>query len=379
MKSLTILLSLAGALVMTTKAEADQLLYLASLQDKTIVAHTVDPQTGKLTARFTTQLPGNPGPMAFSPDHQFVYAAMTGLPNDRAGVATLKRAADGSLALLKTAHITSRAPYIRIDKTGKFLLAAHYAAGDVTVHQITDGICTGELLDQQTTERTAHCIEIDRTGRFAFVPHTAPNKVYQFRLDLETGKLTPNSPPFATGPDIDHQYHEPRHFRLHPKLDIAYTSNENEGGISAWKCDPTTGMLELLQTLSSLPPDSARPDLKGRYAAADLQLTPDGRFAYVSNRDLYERPAGEAPQDTLTGFSLDPQTGLMMLVGFYPTAHHPRATCIDITGRFLYAAGQSSAELFAYTIDPETGVLTHIDTYTTGKTPIWVMCGQVGN
>ncbi len=352
-------------------SRAAQLLYLASTQDKNIVAYSVDKKSGKLTKKFSVDLPGNAGPMAFSPDKSFVYAAMTGLADNKAGVATLKRGSDGTLKLLSTATITSRAPYIRADNSGRFLLAAHYGAGDVTVYQINDGICTDKLLDQKKTERTAHCIEVDPSGKFVFVPHTSPNKVYQFRLDAKTGKLTPNDPPFAEGPEEGHQYHQPRHYAHHPKLDIAYTSNERGGGITAWKFDPEKGTLSKLQTLCTLPPD-----YEGNSAAADINLTPDGRFAYVSNRDVTKREKGQN-KDTLAAVSLDPKTGKMKIVGHYPTAHFPRTFCVDLTGNFVYAAGQRSSTLFAYRIDQKTGALSKLATYETGGTPIWVMCGSV--
>ena len=378
MKSFTqSLLILQGLLVMaclsTATAWGEQLLYLASTQEKTIVAYAVDGDSGKLTKRFSVDLPGNAGPLAFSPDKTFVYAAVTGLAGGKAGVSTLKRNQDGSLKLLATANITSRAPYIRADKKGRFLLAAHYGAGDVTVYRIVDGVCTDELLSHATTQRTAHCIEIDPSGRFVFVPHTSPNKVYQFRLDEKTGKLTPNKPPFAAGPDEDHQYHQPRHYAHHPTLNVAYTSNERGGGITAWKFNPEKGTLSLTQTLSTLPPG-----YEGRSAVADIKITPDGRFAYVSNRDITKRPTGESPKDTLAGFSLDPKSGAMKRIGVFPTVHLPRSFCIDLRGRFLYAAGQRSATLAAYRIDPKSGKLKRFATYKTGGVPIWVMCANAG-
>jgi 6-phosphogluconolactonase len=363
---------LTTALFANGPAAASQLLYLASIKDKNIVAYAVNAETGELKQRFQIDLPGNSGPLAFSPDASFVYAAMTGLDDNKAGVATLKRAENGSLTLISTAHITSRAPYIRVDKTGRFLLAAHYGAGDVTVYRISDGIFTGELVDQRATARTAHCIEIDPSGKFVFVPHTSPNKVFQFRLNLKTGKLVPNDPPAADGPDVDHKYHAPRHYAHHPKLNIAYTSNESGGGISAWAFDPKNGTLSRLQTLSTLPAN-----YEGSSAAADIHLTPDGRFAYVSNRDVTKRAKGEPTRDSLAAVSLDPKTGKMKVIGTFPTAHLPRSFCIDLTGQFLYSAGQGSATLVAYRIDRETGALHQFATYETGGVPIWVMCGNV--
>ena len=82
-------------------------------------------------------------------------------------------------------------------------------------------------------------------------------------------------------------------------------------------------------------------------------------------------------RDTLAGVSLDPKTGKMKLIGYFPTAHAPRSFCIDLTGRFMYSAGQRSSNLVAYRVDQKTGKLEQFATYETGGVPIWVMCGNV--
>ena len=352
---------------------ADQILYLASTQAKTVVGMSVDPATGKLDDRFRIELPGNLGPMAFSPDKSMVYAALTGLEGNKAGVSSLKRAKDGTLKLVKTAFIKSRAPYINVSRDGNYLLAAHYGAGEVTTYRIADGVCTGELLDHKVTAKTAHCIEIDPSGKFVFVPHTSPNKVYQFVLDAKTGKLNPNDPPFVTGPEEGHMYHQPRHYAHHPTLNMAYTSNERGGGITAYKFDTKRGTLTKQQTLSTLPAD-----YEGNSAAADIKITPNGRFAYVSNRDVTNRPDGKH-RDTLCAVSLDAKTGKMKIIGQFATAAFPRSFCIDVDGKYLYAAGQRSATLVAYRINQDTGELKQLAEYKTGGVPIWVMCAKASD
>ena len=349
---------------------AEQLLYLASLQEKTVVVATINEKTGALEEKHKITLPGNLGPMAFSPDRKLIYAAQTNAGDIPAVVSTLQRQSDGSLKLLKTAKINSRAPYIQVDKSGKFLLAAHYGPGEISMYRITDGLCTDEMLDLHKTEKTAHCIEVDPSGKYVFVPHTAPNKVYQYTLDATAGKLVPSKRPFVKGPDEDHLYHQPRHITHHEPLKMAFTSNERGGGISSWKFNPRRGTLKLVETLSTLPPN-----YEGNSAAADIHITPNGRFAYVSNRDVTKRPEGTAMKDTLAAVSIDSETGKMKIVGHYPTGHHPRSFCIDLTGNFLFAAGQRSSNLYAYRINQETGALEHLKTYPTGGTPIWVMSG----
>jgi 6-phosphogluconolactonase len=350
----------------------DQFLYLASTKDKNIVAYKIDEASGLLTEQFSVDLPGNGGAMAFSPKSRYIYAAVTGLANNAAGITTFRRRGNGRLKLLETATITSRPPYIQVDRTGKYLLAAHYGAGDVTMYRIKNGVCTSKLLSHIKTEKTAHCIEVDPSGRYVFVPHTGPNKVYQFVLDTRAGKLTANTPPFVEGPDKDHRYHEPRHYAHHPKLDMAYTSNENGGGITSWAFDPKTGRLTRKKTLCTLPPK-----YEGGSAAADIQITPNGRFAYVSNRSTKPLKKGVAPEDTLCAVALDARTGDMTIVGHYLTGSHPRATCIDLSGSFFFACGQRTDDLHTYRINKKTGALTPLKVYPTGGTPIWVMCAEV--
>ncbi len=356
----------------TNAASAEQVLYLASATEKRIDVYALDAESGKLTKQSSVDLAGNAGPMSQSPDGSLIYAAMTRRDDKNAQVAevaTLKRAKDGSLTVIGTGTINARAPYIRADKTGTVLLAAHYGPGEVTAYRIKDGICTSEMTYLQKTAATAHCIEIDPSGKFVYVPHTSPNKVFQFGLDVKSGKLNPLDPPSVSGPDEDHSYHQPRHYAHHPTLNMAYTSNERGGGISAWEFDPKTGRLKLVQTLSALPPD-----FKGNSAAADINITPNGRFAYVSNRDVNKYDDPKQAKDTLAGFSIDPKTGRMTLIGHYPTVNFPRSFTIDVLGQFVYAAGQRSHNLAAYRINQKTGALDRITTYDCGEGPIWVMC-----
>ena len=63
----------------------------------------------------------------------------------------------------------------------------------------------------------------------------------------------------------------------------------------------------------------------------------------------------------------------MKVVGHYATAHFPRSFCIDVTGEFLYAAGQKTTELVAYRINRRSGALEQLKTYQVGGGPIWVM------
>ena len=361
----------AMATVSLGKVKGGEVIYVASIVEKTVTTFAVNPDSGELTKISSLQLPESPGAMDLSPSGKHVYVAMAGRDaktnKATAFVATLERHKDNTLTLSATAAIATRPPYIRADDSGQYLMMAHYASGEINVYRIKDGIVTSEHLDYHKTEKTAHCVEMDPSGRFVYVPHTAPNSIYQYVLDAATGKLIPNTPPIVSGPDEGHQYHQPRHIAFHPSLSMAFTSNERGGGISAYSLNRKTGALKLKQTLSALPEGYT-----GGAAAADIRITPNGKFVYVSNRDLEER---EPHQDSIAAFSIN-RRGDLQRIGTYSAVWFPRSMTINQSGRFLYAAGQKSGTLISYAIDAKTGALQTLKTYDVGDGAIWAMSAE---
>ena len=97
-------------------------------------------------------------------------------------------------------------------------------------------------------------------------------------------------------------------------------------------------------------------------SAADLHITPDGKFLYGSERTT----------STLAGFQVDPAKGTLTPIGSVPTEKQPRGFGIDPAGRYLLAVGQLSHGLSSYSIDPTSGKLMKLKEYPMGKNPNWV-------
>jgi 6-phosphogluconolactonase len=361
--ALLLCLLLALLLAPALSLASESLIYVSCSDVRRVEVYASDAK-GALTPRSRLVLEGKPGPMALSPRGKWIYVAATRRGRGKAvhEVVTLERLAGGKLRVAGKSTVGSRPTYLRVGGAGAFLLSASYGAGDVSVHALTAGLCA-QRVDHKLTERTAHCIQLDPSGRFAFVPHTAPNKVYQFRFDPKRGTLSPNEPPAVSGPDTEHAYHQPRHLRFHPTLPLAFTSNERGGGISSWRFDSAKGTLTREQTLSALPPGTT-----GKSAAAEVRITPNGRFAYVSNRDLDKQG-----KDTLAGFALDAR-GKLRALGHFPAPSFPRCFAIDAAGLYLYAAGQVDHRLAVYRIDAKTGKLLPLERLAVGKRPSWVLC-----
>jgi 6-phosphogluconolactonase len=115
--------------------------------------------------------------------------------------------------------------------------------------------------------------------------------------------------------------------------------------------------LSELQTASALPPG-----FDGQPWAADIRVTPDGRFLYASERR----------SSTLSGFRIDAGSGMLSPLECVPTEKQPRSFAIDPAGRYLLAAGEASNRMTSYAIDAATGKLTGLKEYPMGRKPNWV-------
>jgi 6-phosphogluconolactonase len=229
----------------------------------------------------------------------------------------------------------------------------------VTVHRIEgDGSLSQSPVEMQKTTEKAHCIQTDPSNRFALVPHTGPNRVYQFLFDSASGGLKPNDPPYwgaETG-------EEPRHFCFHPSLDVIYISNEKGSSVTACRFDPSGGTISSFQSLSTLPDG-----WEGESKCAQIHITPaglpGGPFLYVSNRGHH----------SIACYAVDNEEGRMTSLGQRPTESTPRAFNVDSTGRFLVAAGRDTGNLALYAIDPATGLLDPLSVTHVGPRPMWVL------
>jgi 6-phosphogluconolactonase len=200
--------------------------------------------------------------------------------------------------------------------------------------------------------------------------------VFQFVFDEQSGRLTANTPPVlqlkqGTGP---------RHLIISKDNRFVYLLNELTATITTLALDTKTGLLKEVDSVSVLPPDTklgpgvprgavgtpganqAPRNTDNDVWAADLHLTPDGRFLYASERT----------SSTLGGFRVDPSSGKLSFLGSTPTEKQPRGFNIDPTGRFVVVSGELSDTISSYAIDAESGALKPVGRYPTGKGANWV-------
>ena len=324
--------------------------YITVSSEDRILKYRMNPDTGDLHFEYSIPAGGGPGPLAVDPGRETLYLSRRGA---REISAYSLDAGTGGVSLLGSVSVDADACYLSTDRKGRFLLAASYGGGMAYVHAIRDdGTLSDSPVHSTSTLPKAHFILTDPSNRLAFLPHVGEsNTIIGFRFDEKTGTLREVSRT-SHEPDVG-----PRHLAFHPGLNVVYASNEQGSSVTAYSLDTLSGVLEPVQTLSTLPDG-----FSGENTCAQIHMHPSGRFLYVSNRG----------HDSIACFAVD-GTGRLTGIGIQRTEPVPRAFGIDPTGAFLFAGGQESGKLASYRIDEHNGRLCPLSTYNVGKQSMWVL------
>jgi 6-phosphogluconolactonase len=313
------------------------------------VAH-FDTETGALTRpRFDAEAVA-PAYFVIGPDGRRLYTCNSGSPGGVSAYRIDPRT--GGLEFINAQPAGGAdTSYISLDRTGRFVLVANYDGGSVAVFRIrADGGIGGRTAfvqfeghgvdPKRQAHAYAHSIIVDPTNRFALACDLGLDRVYVFRFDASTGALAANDPPYAAV--------APGSGARHPVFSRdgrrVYVVSEMGSEVTAFDWDGTRGELSAFQTISTLPPG-----FRGDSACAEIQLHPNGRFLYVSNRG----------HDSLACFGVDPDTGRLSALGWAPTRGRiPRNFAFDPTGRWIIVTNNDSDNAVVFSVDPSTGLLT---------------------
>lgn len=339
--------------------------FLASGQDSSYVYVSVQGSNiisvfnvnanGSLTKVEDEAVSGGPASIAISPNKKFLYVSQR---TAKTFSSYSINQGTGALTFISSITALDNPVNIATDNTGRFLLSAYYAASQAAIYEIdtVTGVINGTPLTSFATAGiNPHAIKTDPSNQFLYITNMTGNLIQQFSFNETTGAITPLTPATVTPSGTD----GPRHFVYHGSKNILYVANELSNTVTVYNYNTSSGLLTELQKLTTLPAGYVLAT-----KVADVHITPDNKFLYVSNRG----------HNSLAAFTIDSSTGLLSANGFYPTQATPRAFDIDPTGKYLYAAGEGSGNMSYYEINQTTGVLDSIAAYTIGSSPTWVKC-----
>jgi 6-phosphogluconolactonase len=316
----------------------------------------MDPSTGALAHLDTVKPVENPAFLTVDVTNRYLYAvnsspSIDGKPGGAVSSFAIDRTT-GGLTFLNRQMTQGPGPcHVTVDRTGRFVLATSYHAGNISVFPVNpDGSlapasdCVQHVGSSVTPERQAgphaHSVNFDLAERFAVVCDLGMDRIVVYQLDRATGKLVLNDPPgIAAKPGAG-----PRHLAFHRSGRIAFVINEINSTLTSYYFNQTFGSLQAIDTYPTLPVG-----FSGSNSTADVHVTPDGKYVYGSNRG----------HDSLAIYAVDQSSGKLTPLGFQSTlGRTPRNFTIDPTGTFILAANQDSDDIVTFRIDPTTGQLT---------------------
>jgi 6-phosphogluconolactonase len=338
-------------------------------QAKGIHVFQREPTSGKLTESHFLELL-DPTWLCFDPQQRFLYAVSEGLGLDGGYVVSYRIDDDsGNLTELSRQPSLGGEPcHLSCDPSGQYLVVANHEHGSVAVLPVDADGRLGPPSDFRQHEGSgpgptqtgphAHCASFDLRGQRILVADKGIDKIMVYQLDATTGKLVPNDPPYGS----THSGAAPRHVAFHPTNRYVYVNGEADMTITAFSYDQDTGALAELQVLSTLPPGATGE----RFSTAEIEVEPEGKFVYVSNRG----------HDSIAIFAIDQATGRLTYVNNTPTGGRtPRNFKIDPSGTFLYAANQDSDTIVQFRIDHQTGRLTPTEEDAVSGGPACILFG----
>lgn len=293
-----------------------------------------DPATGDLTPAGLAARTPSPSFLTRHPSRPVLYAANE---LDTGTVSAFAVAADGSLTELAVRATGGAHPcHVAVTADGRFLLAANYSSGSVSVHPLDAEGHPGERADLLTLDGRgpdpdrqegphAHMVAPDPDGPDVLVVDLGSDRVWRVGLDPASGRFTELRPAIESPPGTG-----PRHLRRAPDGAVLLVG-------------------ELAADLSWY-----RPGLNpaGRVAAttaagttypSELAFSADGRFVYVANRG----------PDTVSVFAWGGAGAEP--VGEVPTGGTwPRH--LALMGDHLYVANERSHTVTVFRIDPDSGL-----------------------
>ena len=318
----------------------------------------IDDATGAPSGLKLVAKDRSPSWFDLSADHKFLYATneVDNYGPGKSGSVTAYAidAKSGALRKLNTVDSGGAGPaYISIHASGKFALIANYIGGSFAVLPIKPDGSLGEASDvvkpggptnsasapdappgqePSTPNRGSHghMIASDPSGQYVVGDDAGRDKIFVWRLNTQTGKLTQVSVTMALAGSA------PRHFGFSPDGKTLYQIGEYNDRLTTYGF--ADGKLTPKGKSISALPDG----YQGSGSASRMLVSPNGKNVYSANRT----------HNSIATFAVGTD-GLPAKLTMTPTeGEHPRSLTVDPSGKFLYSLNLRANNIATFRIQP---------------------------
>lgn len=303
----------------------------------------------------------NPTYLTVSPDRKFVYSVNANTPDGGVSAFSFDYNSGALKLINKQPSAGANPAHIIIDKDAKNVIVSNYGNGTLSVLPVNkDGSLAPAT---QTIVAEGSSVNPQRqAGPHIHSAIFSPDEKHVLYADLGTDKvsiakykagkvpaLTPGDVPFEKVKGGE----GPRHMDFSPDGKFLYLVNEMGASVNTYTYNK--GKLSFVDSA-----DLASPGFTGRNSAADIHVSPDGRFLYATNRGTANK---------LLLYAIDKLSGKLTYQARYQTGEEPRNFVIEPGGKFLILAAQKSNTVQIYSINKDTGGLTPLNNPITIPSP----------
>ena len=321
--------------------------YTKSCDSKGIYVYEFDSKTGNFSLKNNTENIFNPSYLTVSNDNKFVYSVSE---NDKKSSVSAFgfNSKSGKLDFINYQNPNGLNPCYIINDD-KNVITANYSSGSISVLGKNNDGSIGEV--KQLVQHTGKSINAKRQeAPHAHMVHFSPDKKYVLANDLGTDKVyvyqyNPNSATevLQLKSKIDVKPGSgPRHLTFSKDGKFVYLLQELDGTITSFSY--ADGILNKVSETTVV-----ASDFIGDIGAADIHISPDGKFLYATNR-------GTA--NDISVFKTFKKGKLKLVQRTSTLGKGPRNFTIDPTGNFLLVGHQYTNDIVIFKRDKKTGSLT---------------------
>lgn len=328
----------------------NRIVYIGAYSSDTgagIYTFQMDQTTGELAPLFAPIQIENPSYLVLDHSRRFLYCVTEtteyGGGIAGGGVAAFHINGDGSLKLINKQPTYGNEPcYLSVDQENRFLLAANYGGGSMSVFPLSaDGSIkpclhtvrhsgSGPVGGRQDAPHV-HFTGFTEDEKHLFAIDLGIDQVKFYQMDAEHGSITPE--PGLTIPCKSGS--GPRHLVFHG--DTAYVVNELSSDIGVFSLEK--GRFVPKQYISTLSDGE-----KGSNAPAAIRLSKDGNLLFASNRG----------HDSIAVFQIRDDRLLEPPLCFPSGNSGPRDFAIDPEENFIVIANETGNQVNVQRLDRES-------------------------
>jgi len=299
----------------------------------------------------------NPNFLAIHPNRKYLYAIYgEGMSlDDKMGtlMSFTIDPATGLLTKLNEQSTEGNGPaHVSVDPKGRFVYVANYGQGNFAIYPILSDGRLGKAQQVLQSDGSGfdtalqkhpfvHSVIPSADGKFIYVSALGLDKIMIYQVK-DAGNFLPGNTPFASSKPGS----GPRHLIFTSGGQFAFSVEEITTTVASYRRSISTGALTPMERFRMVPDTYTE-----RTSGADIHLSPDDKFLYVSVRGM----------NVIAIYSVNTKTGKLTFIG-REDGHgdHPRNFCMDKKGEYVFVGNMKSDNIAVFKRDTKTGKMTFI-------------------